>query len=426
MRILIVGGGGREHALAWALRRDDPSAEIIAAPGNPGIAAIGRCENVPVTDLAGLAALAKREKVDFTVVGPEGPLSMGIVDLFRSKGLAIFGPTQAAARIESSKRYAKELMLGANVPTGLAATFTTIAAAKDEVRRLGAPVVVKASGIAAGKGVIVAMSIAEADAAIDSMLDAKVFGDAGAEVLIEEFMEGEEVSLFALTDGQNVLTMLGAQDHKRIGEGDTGPNTGGMGAYAPVSIATPGFVQSIEERILAPTLKAMLDEGCAFTGLLYAGLMITPQGPKVVEFNCRFGDPETQAILPLLRSSLLVPMRAIAEGGSIRSLSNFSWQSHASVTTVVAAAGYPGAVKSGQVITLPEPPDGVTIFHAGTARNDAGDLVTAGGRVLAVTATAATLADAQRASRETAEAVQFEGRQLRRDIGWRELARIRA
>ena len=426
MRILIVGGGGREHALAWALRRDDPSAEIIAAPGNPGIAAIGRCENVPVTDLAGLAALAKREKVDFTVVGPEGPLSMGIVDLFRSKGLAIFGPTQAAARIESSKRYAKELMLGANVPTGLAATFTTIAAAKDEVRRLGAPVVVKASGIAAGKGVIVAMSIAEADAAIDSMLDAKVFGDAGAEVLVEEFMEGEEVSLFALTDGQNVLTMLGAQDHKRIGEGDTGPNTGGMGAYAPVSIATPGFVQSIEERILAPTLKAMLDEGCAFTGLLYAGLMITPQGPKVVEFNCRFGDPETQAILPLLRSSLLVPMRAIAEGGSIRSLANFSWKSHASVTTVVAAAGYPGAVKSGQVITLPEPPDGVTIFHAGTARNDAGDLVTAGGRVLAVTATAATLADAQRASRETAEAVQFEGRQLRRDIGWRELARIRA
>ena len=426
MRILIVGGGGREHALAWALRRDDPSAEIIAAPGNPGIAAIGRCENVPVTDLAGLAALAKREKVDFTVVGPEGPLSMGIVDLFRSKGLAIFGPTQAAARIESSKRYAKELMLGANVPTGLAATFTTIAAAKDEVRRLGAPVVVKASGIAAGKGVIVAMSIAEADAAIDSMLDAKVFGDAGAEVLVEEFMEGEEVSLFALTDGQNVLTMLGAQDHKRIGEGDTGPNTGGMGAYAPVSIATPGFVQSIEERILAPTLKAMLDEGCAFTGLLYAGLMITPQGPKVVEFNCRFGDPETQAILPLLRSSLLVPMRAIAEGGSIRSLANFGWKSHASVTTVVAAAGYPGAVKGGQVITLPEPPDGVTIFHAGTARNDAGDLVTAGGRVLAVTATAATLADAQRASRETAAAVQFEGRQLRRDIGWRELARIRA
>ncbi len=426
MRILIVGGGGREHALAWALRRDDPNGEIIAAPGNPGIAAIGRCENVAVTDLAGLAALATREQVDFTVVGPEGPLSMGIVDHFRAAGLAIFGPTQAAARIESSKRYAKELMLKANVPTGLAAAFTTIAAAKDEVRRLGAPVVVKASGIAAGKGVIVAMSIAEADAAIDSMLDARIFGDAGAEVLVEEFMEGEEVSLFALTDGQNVLTMLGAQDHKRIGEGDIGPNTGGMGAYAPVSIATPGFVQSVTDRILTPTLAAMRADGCTFTGLLYAGLMVTAQGPKVVEFNCRFGDPETQAILPLLRSSLLVPMRAIAEGGSIRSLTRFGWEPRASVTTVVAAAGYPGSVKGGSVITLPEPPDGVTIFHAGTARNAAGELVTAGGRVLSVTATAPTLAAAQRASRETAEAVRFDGRQLRRDIGWRELARTGA
>lgn len=426
MKILIVGGGGREHALAWALRRDDPGAEIIAAPGNPGIAAIGRCVNIPVTDLARIRALAVAEKVDFTVVGPEGPLAAGIVDQFREHGLAIFGPTQAAARIESSKRYAKELMLAANVPTGLASTFTTIAAAKEEVRRLGAPVVVKASGIAAGKGVIVAMSIAEADAAIDSMLDTKVFGDAGAEVLVEEFMEGEEISLFALTDGQNVHTMLGAQDHKRIGEGDTGPNTGGMGAYAPVSIATPGLVQRVEERILIPTLKAMRADGCAFTGLLYAGIMLTKQGPKVVEFNCRFGDPETQAILPLLRSSLLVPMRAIAEGGSIRSVSQFSWEPRASVTTVVAAAGYPGAVQNGKVITLPDTPDGVTIFHAGTARNDAGELVTAGGRVLAVTATAATLGEAQRLSRESAEAVQFEGRQLRRDIAWRELERSSA
>jgi phosphoribosylamine--glycine ligase len=426
VRVLIVGGGGREHALAWALRRDDPDLELIAAPGNPGLAAIGRCEAVPVTDLEALATLAARERVDFTVVGPEGPLSKGIVDHFRAKGLAVFGPTQAAARIESSKRFAKELMLKANVPTGLATTFTTIAAAKEEVRRLGAPVVVKASGIAAGKGVIVAMSLAEADAAIDSMLDAKVFGDAGAEVLVEEFMEGEEVSLFALTDGEHVLTMLGAQDHKRIGEGDTGPNTGGMGAYAPVSIATPGFVRSVTERILAPTLTAMRDEGCAFTGLLYAGLMITAQGPKVVEFNCRFGDPETQAILPLLKSNLLAPMRVIAEGGSLKGLTPFSWEPAASVTTVVAAAGYPGSAQSGKVITLPPTGPGVTIFHAGTARNAAGELVTAGGRVLAVTATASTLAAAQQRSRETAEAVAFDGRQLRRDIGWRELARTRA
>jgi phosphoribosylamine--glycine ligase len=425
VRILIVGGGGREHALAWALRRDDPSAEIIAAPGNPGIAALGRCVNIAATDLDGLRALAVKERVDLTVVGPEAPLSLGLVDRFRDAGLAIFGPTQAAARIESSKRFAKELMLAAGVPTAAARTFTTAAAAKDEVRRLGAPVVVKASGIAAGKGVIVAMTTAEADAAVDGMLDARIFGDAGAEVLVEEFMKGEEVSLFALTDGQNVLPMLGAQDHKRIGEGDTGPNTGGMGAYAPVSIATPGFVQGVVQRILTPTLDAMRAQGCAFTGLLYAGLMVTERGPKVVEFNCRFGDPETQAILPLLRSSLLVPMRAIAEGGSIRSLSAFSWEPRAAVTTVIAAAGYPGTVRSGDVITLPAERDGVTVFHAGTARNARGELVTAGGRVLAVTATADTLAAAQALSRETAEAVRFEGRQLRRDIAWRELARAR-
>ena len=235
--------------------------------------------------------------------------------------------------------------------------------------------------------------------------------------------EGEEVSLFALTDGTNVLPMLAAQDHKRIGEGDTGPNTGGMGAYAPVSIATSGFVQTVTQRILTPTLKAMREAGCTFTGLLYAGLMVTEQGPKVVEFNCRFGDPETQAILPLLSSSLLVPMRAIAEDGSIRSLSGFGWRGGASVTTVVAAAGYPGSVRQGDVITMPAEREGVSIFHAGTARNDAGELVTAGGRVLAVTAVGSTLAEAQQLSRDAAEAVQFEGRQLRRDIGWRELAR---
>jgi phosphoribosylamine--glycine ligase len=347
------------------------------------------------------------------------------VDRFREAGLAVFGPTQAAARIESSKRFAKELMLAAGVPTASAKTFTNVKFAKDEVRRLGAPVVVKASGIAAGKGVIVAMSIAEADEAIESMLDARVFGDAGAEVLVEEFMQGEEVSLFAMTDGTNVLTMLAAQDHKRIGEGDTGPNTGGMGAYAPISIATPNFVQGIVQKVLTPTLKAMRDADCDFSGLLYAGLMVTEAGPKVVEFNCRFGDPETQAILPMLRSSLLVPMRAIAEGGSIRSLAPFGWESGASVTTVVASAGYPASSRNGDVITLPARPKNVHIFHAGTATNSKRELVTAGGRVLAVTATAPTLAEAQRLSRETAEAVTFDGKQYRRDIGWRELARSR-
>jgi phosphoribosylamine--glycine ligase len=422
---LIVGGGGREHALAWKLKQDNPAAEILAAPGNPGIAELGRCFDVKATDVEALLALAHRERVTLTVVGPEAPLSLGIVDAFRAAGLPAFGPTAAAARIETSKRFAKELMLKYGIPTASARTFTTIAEAKAEVRRLGAPVVVKASGIAAGKGVIVAMSIAEADAAIDDMLDAKVFGDAGAEVLIEEFMEGEELSLFALTDGEHVRTMLAAQDHKRIGEGDTGPNTGGMGAYAPVSLATPELLADVRLRILLPMLRAMRDEGCPFTGLLYAGLMLTKQGPKVVEFNCRFGDPETQAILPMLASSLLEPVQAIAEGRSIAALPELAWKSGASVTTVVAAAGYPGGVKNGAAVSLPASEPGVTIFHAGTARDASGALVTAGGRVFAVTAVANSLADAQAKSRTQAERVQFTGRQLRRDIGWRELQRTR-
>lgn len=426
MKILIVGGGGREHALAWKLKQDAPAAEIIAAPGNPGIAELGRCEPISATDIDGLLTLARREGVAFTVVGPEAPLSLGIVDSFRAAGLAVFGPTQDAARIETSKRFAKDLMLKAGVPTASARTFTTIPEAKAELRRLGAPVVVKASGIAAGKGVIVAQTVAEAEAAVDDMLDAKVFGEAGAEVLVEEFMEGEELSLFALTDGTQVLPMLAAQDHKRIGEGDTGPNTGGMGAYTPVSLATPALLATVMERILLPTLAAMREAGCPFTGLLYAGLMLTKDGPKVVEFNCRFGDPETQAILPLLASSLLAPMQAIAEGRSLEGQPPFAWHPGASVTTVVAAEGYPGSVRSGDVIDLPAPTPGVTVFHAGTKRDAAsGALLTAGGRVLAVTAVAHTLAEAQRLSGRAAEALRFKGRQYRRDIGWRELSRMR-
>jgi phosphoribosylamine---glycine ligase len=423
MRILIVGGGGREHALAWKLRRDDPSCEIVAAPGNPGIAAIGHCVAIGATDLDALLRFARDERVDLTVVGPEAPLELGIVDRFREAGLAIFGPTAAAARIETSKRFAKDLMLAAGIPTAGARTCTTIAEAREEVRRLGAPVVIKASGIAAGKGVVVAMSVEEADAAIDSMLEARIFGEAGAEVLVEEFMEGEELSLFALTDGTNVLPMLAAQDHKRIGEGDTGPNTGGMGAYAPVSIAPPALIAEVTARILTPTLRAMREQGCTFSGLLYAGLMLTADGPRVVEFNCRFGDPETQAILPLMSSSLLVPLRAIAEGGSLRSVSPFGWFPGAAVTTVVAAEGYPGTVRTGDVITLPSDSDDVTIFHAGTRRGPDGELLTAGGRVVAVTAVGATLEAARARSVAVAGNVQFEGRQYRTDIGWRDLAR---
>jgi phosphoribosylamine--glycine ligase len=424
MKVLVVGGGGREHALAWKLRRDDPSCEVIVAPGNPGIAALARCVNIGATDIDALVRLARDERVDFTVVGPEAPLEMGIVDRFRMEGLAIFGPTKDAAAIETSKRFAKELMLDAGVPTASARAFTQSAPAKAEVRRLGLPVVVKASGIAAGKGVVIAASAAEADAAIDSMLEDRVFGEAGAEVLIEEFMTGEEISVFALTDGTTVLDMLPAQDHKRIGEGDKGPNTGGMGAYAPVSIAPQKVIADIVQRVFTPTLRAMRERGCPFTGLLYAGLMLTEDGPKVVEFNCRFGDPETQALLPLMSSSLLEPMRAVAEGRSLAAFKPVEWKKMAAVTTVVAAAGYPGAVRVGDAITLPPPTPDVTIFHAGT-KNAGSALVTAGGRVLAVTAVGTTIEAARARSAAVAAEVRFEGSQYRGDIGWREVARAK-
>lgn len=423
MKILIVGGGGREHALAWKMLRDDPSLDIIAAPGNPGIAALGRCVAESATDVAALSALAKREQVTLTIVGPEAPLDAGIIDHFQDVGLPAFGPTRAAARIETSKRYSKSLMTRAGVPTASARVFVSSGAAREEVRRLGAPVVVKASGLAAGKGVIVAMSIAEADDAIAMMLEGNAFGAAGHEVLVEEFMSGEEISLFALTDGTHVLPFIAAQDHKRIGEGDTGPNTGGMGAYAPVGIATDAIASLALDRVFHPTLHAMREDGAPFTGLLYAGLMLTADGPKVVEFNCRFGDPETEALLPLMSSNLLEPMRAIANGDSLAGASPFTWHGGAAVTTVVAAGGYPGAVRNGEAITLPSDEPNVTVFHAGTKRDESGILRTAGGRVFAVTALGATIAEAQAKSAAHAAKIGFEGRQLRRDIGWRELAR---
>ncbi|MFI5244894.1 MAG: phosphoribosylamine--glycine ligase [Gemmatimonadales bacterium] len=423
MRILVVGGGAREHALGWKLLADDPTLELVSAPGNPGLAELGRCEAVAATDVAGLAALARREEVAFTIVGPEGPLDAGLVDHFRANGLAVFGPSKAAARIETSKRFAKELMLAAGVPTASARTFTRVAAATAEAARLGAPVVIKASGLAAGKGVIVATSLVEAREAIAAMLEGNAFGEAGHEVLVEEFMSGEEISLFAITDGTHVLPMIAAQDHKRIGEGDTGPNTGGMGAYAPVSIATGDIASQAVDRVFLPTLAALRTGGSAFTGLLYAGLMLTRDGPKVVEFNCRFGDPETEALLPLMASGLLEPLRAVANGDSIAGAPPITWRPGAAVTTVVAAEGYPGSVRSGVPIALPPAERDVLVFHAGTKRDARGGLVTAGGRVFAVTALAPSLAKAQKLSASHASGIEFAGRQYRRDIGWRELAR---
>ena len=423
MKVLIVGNGGREHALAWKLAQDDPALELLAAPGNPGIAALARCVPVRATDVEALVALAAAERVDLTVVGPEAPLAAGIVDRFRAAGLAIFGPTRAAAEIETSKVFAKALMRHAGVPTALAYSHRDPDAAKRAARALGAPVVVKASGLAAGKGVVVCDTLEEADAAIDAMLRGRAFGAAGDEVLVEEFMTGEELSLFAVTDGERVVTLLPAQDHKRLLDGDLGPNTGGMGAYAPVATATPSLLEQVDRLVLAPTLGAMREAGRPFTGLLYAGLMLTPTGPRVVEFNCRFGDPETEAILPLMESSLLELLLAVGRGDTLDGDARARFAAAHAATAVIAAPGYPADPATGTPIALPAPEPGVHVFHAGTRVADGGMLVSAGGRVLAVTAVADTLAAAQARSTDHASRIDLAGKQFRRDIGWRELVR---
>jgi phosphoribosylamine--glycine ligase len=424
MKVLLVGGGGREHALAWKLLADDPSLDLTCAPGNAGIAEICDCIPLKATDINGLAAFAERADIDLTIVGPEAPLEAGIVDLFTQNGRKIFGPTQAAARIETSKAFAKALMTAAGIPTARATLHADIERAKEAVGRYGAPIVVKASGLAAGKGVVVAQSTEEAERAIEMMIGDRVFGDAGAEVLIEEFMSGEELSVFALTDGENVVTMLPAQDHKRLLDGDLGPNTGGMGAYAPVAAATPGLMGEVTERVLMPTLAALREAGSPFKGLLYAGLMLTPDGPRVIEFNCRFGDPETEAILPLMKSSLLELLHRIASGDSIRDAESIVWQPAHAVTTVVAAAGYPDSPRTGDPVRLPAPPKGIYVFHAGTKRDgESRETLAAGGRVVAITGVAPSLVEAAACSRQYAERVTLAGKQMRRDIGWRELER---
>ena len=424
MRILVVGGGGREHALAWTLRREDPTADIFCAPGNPGTAALATNLPIAADDGNGLVAAAAHSSIDLTIIGPEAPLAAGLADRLRAAGRAVFGPQSAAAQLESSKAFSKEVMRRAGVPTAKARAFTSVDHALKYIRTHPEPLVVKASGLAAGKGVIVCETRADAMHAVQSMLADRRFGDAGSQVLVEQFLEGEETSILAVTDGEEIMLLPASQDHKRLSERDTGPNTGGMGAYSPVSIVTPELLTRVREQVLAPTLEEMRRAGQPFTGVLYAGLMIDSAGnPWVVEFNCRFGDPEAQAVLPLVSGGLTESLLAVAQGRPPTPIA--VEPTAAAVTTVLAARGYPERPERGAAITIPEDLDsGVTVFHAGTKRDEAGRLAVSGGRVLAVTAVASNIERARRLSREAAERITFEGKHFRRDIGWREAERV--
>jgi phosphoribosylamine--glycine ligase len=426
MKVLIVGAGGREHALAWRLHQEEPSLDLIAAPGNPGIAELGKCVAIGATDIDRLLALAQDESVSLTIVGPEAPLAHGIVDRFRARGLHAFGPTRGAAMIETSKAFSKELMQGAAVPTAAAEICTSVASAMGAVERIGAPVVIKASGLAAGKGVMVCSSIDDARDAIAFMMERDAFGEAGRTILVEEFMEGEELSVFFITDGENAIPLVPAQDHKRLLDGDRGPNTGGMGAYAPVSLVDeyPHLMNEVANEIVGPTLHALRERGTPFTGLLYAGLMVTVEGPKVVEFNCRFGDPETQAVLPVIGPDvpLLDLIARVARGDVLPASVSIKPSGHAA-TTVVAASGYPDNPRAGDAVDLPPIPEQVLVFHAGTRRDQTGALLTSGGRVLSITGLGASLDEAHRRSLDYAARVGLADKQYRSDIGWRDLER---
>jgi phosphoribosylamine---glycine ligase len=423
MRVLLIGGGGREHALAWALARSPRIERLIAAPGNPGIAAHARCVPIRDTDIDGLRSLAERERVDLTVVGPEVPLARGLADRFREAGHVVFGPSAAAARLESSKAFAKDLMARHGIPTARFRVFTNAGEARDFCRELGAPLVVKADGLAAGKGVLVCRTLLEADRAVSACLEARDFGDAGGRVVIEEFMEGEEASFFVLSDGTSALPVAAAQDHKTVFDDDQGPNTGGMGAYSPAPVLDESMQQRVLTEIAGPTIAAMREEGSPYHGVLYIGLMITRDGPRVVEFNCRFGDPECQAILPRLDEDLLPLLLATATGGPLPP--SVRWRPDASVCVVLASDGYPGHYETGRPITGVETAGrvpGVTIFHAGTARRDS-MLVTAGGRVLGVQALGDNIADAVARAYEAVDRIFFEGMHFRKDIGRRAIGR---
>ena len=427
MKILIVGPGGREHALAWKCAQSPGVTRVYVAPGNGGTAREQKCENVaiPAEDVDGLLAFARANDVRLTIIGPEAPLARGVVDAFRTAGLRCFGPTRAAAQLEGSKAFAKDFLARHRIPTAAYGVFTEIAPALAFIEKTGAPIVVKADGLAAGKGVIVAQTVAEAQAAVRDMLESGRFGQAGARVVIEEFLEGEEASFICMVDGTHVLPLATSQDHKRVGDGDTGPNTGGMGAYSPAPVVTPDLHARVMREVIEPTVRGMAAEGLPYTGFLYAGLMIGGDGtPRVLEYNCRFGDPETQPILMRLKSDLVGLCEAALDGRLDRVRAE--WDPRAALGVVMAAGGYPDDCRKGDVITGAEGLDAedVKIFHAGTARRD-GELVTSGGRVLCVTALGRTVKEAQRRVYLAASRVHWADAHYRRDIGYRAVLRER-
>ena len=425
MNILVIGSGGREHALAWKAAQSPNADKVFVAPGNAGTAGEPSLENVniDVMDLDGLADFAEQNQVGLTIVGPEAPLVAGVVDLFTRRGLRVFGPTEGAAQLEGSKAFTKDFLDRHAIPTAAYANFTDVDEALAYVRAQGAPIVVKADGLAAGKGVIVAMTLEEAEAAIRDMLAGNAFGDAGSRVVIEEFLEGEEASFIVMVDGEHVLPMATSQDHKRVGDGDTGPNTGGMGAYSPAPVVTHEIHQRIMDEVIYPTVRGMAAEGHPYTGFLYAGLMIDGAGaPKVIEFNCRFGDPETQPIMLRMKSDLVALCDAAIDGKLDQC--NSEWDERASVGIVLAAGGYPGSYNKGDAISgLPQAEiDGEKVFHAGT-KLDGEQVVTSGGRVLCATALGNSVTEAQQRAYALASQIHWDGAFYRKDIAYRAIAR---
>jgi phosphoribosylamine--glycine ligase len=422
MNILLLGSGGREHALAWKIAASPLTDRLFCAPGNAGIAREAECVALDITDHTAIIAFCKANNIDFVVVGPEAPLVAGVVDDLEAAGFKTFGPNKLAARLEGSKGFTKDLCRANHIPTAAYERFTSPAPAKDYLRKQGAPIVVKADGLAAGKGVVVALTLAEAEAAIDMMFEGGL-GAAGAEVVIEEFMEGEEASFFALCDGETAIPLASAQDHKRVGDGDTGPNTGGMGAYSPAPVMTAEMTARTMDEIIRPTMLAMKAMGCPFKGVLFAGLMITKDGPKLIEFNARFGDPETQVLMLRLMSDFLPALIASRDG----QLKNFDlrWYPDAALTVVMAANGYPGDYKRGTAIEgldAAAQVDGVEIFHAGT-KQDGGKILANGGRVLNVSALAKTVTQAQALAYQAVDRVKWPEGFCRRDIGWQAVKR---